>query len=405
MRSHRLVPALLVFTLGCSGAPRSDDQIAAWEAYCDRLKAAGIAALEDYPQNHEIDRDEALAYLASQVAYTVRDELIGEDPNFPLLRLGASTIDKWGLDGADVKYVGARIEGDASYRLHGRMGSAALIALQTFTMEPDYAAFASLSNDDLRPASDGSVDVLVSAEKPAEYRGVWLEVDPRATNLLVREYFNDWEKEVPSELYLERLDVPADPPAPQHEDRLERMATAFEKRVPMWLEMSSKVRSWVVNNFRGPPSATDQGLKDNVYGQGWFQISEDEALVIELEPPDATIWSFQLGNFWWESLDYVNRTGSLNGHQAFVNADGKVRIVVALEDPGVPNWLDPSGHPEGNILYRYQQSRTDPKPEAQLVDVAELREALPADTPSVTAQQRREEVAQRRHHAMRRWSP
>ncbi len=397
--------AAVVAMIGCAPPPASDAEIAAWEAYCDRLKATGVEILKDYPQPHAIDRQEALGYLAQQVAHSVQDVLVAEDASFPLLRLGASTIDKWGLDGADAKYLTARIRGDGVYRLHGRLGSATLIALQTFTMDPEYRPFASLSGDGWQAAPDGRIDLRISAERPEGWSGTWLPTDPEATDLFVREYFADWENETPSELFLERLDVPAAPPAPDLAGRLERMADGFAHRAPMWLQRSGRVRSWVVNDFRGPPEATEQGLKDNVYGQGWFQISRDEALLIELDAPDALLWSFQLGNFWWESLDYVNRTGSLNGHQAVASSDGRYRIVVAREDPGVPNWLDPASHPEGAILYRYQQSKNAPKPEARLVPVAELRAALPPDTPTVTREQRRAEIAARRAHATRRWAP
>ena len=152
-------------------------------------------------------------------------------------------------------------------------------------------------------------------------------------------------------------------------------------------------------------SAGGQGLADNLYGTGWFALEPDEVLLIELDPPDALLWSFQLGNFWWESRDYVNRTGSLNGDQAVASSDGRYRIVIAAEDPGVPNWLVTAGHPEGAILYRYQQARNNPRPSVRVLSRADLAGALPADTPRVTPEQRGESIARRRAHAAERWAP
>ena len=126
---------------------------------------------------------------------------------------------------------------------------------------------------------------------------------------------------------------------------------------------------------------------------------------VDRDAPDARLWSFQLGNLWAESIDYVNHTASLNGDQAFVNGDGRVRIVVAHEDPGVPNWLDTAGHPQGAILFRYQQTKTQPTPETEVVDAKTLRERLPGDTPTVTSDERAAEIAARRRHATKRWSP
>jgi len=113
----------------------------------------------------------------------------------------------------------------------------------------------------------------------------------------------------------------------------------------------------------------------------------------------------EVGNFWWQSLDYVNRSGSLNSHQAVKSSDGRYRLVIAHEDPGVPNWLDPGGYSEGMILYRYQQSKTAPRPTLELVPASELAKHLPADTKQVSSEERRAEIARRRDHAARRWSP
>jgi hypothetical protein len=160
-----------------------------------------------------------------------------------------------------------------------------------------------------------------------------------------------------------------------------------------------------LRNRLAPTANTGQGLADNFYGQGWFALEPGQVLLIELDAPDALLWSFQIGNFWWESLDYVSRTGSLNGDQAVASSDGRYRIVIAAEDPGVPNWLDTAGHPEGAILYRYQQAKNNPTAVARLVALEQLRAELPADTPSVSAEQRAREIAARQAHAARRWAP
>ena len=47
--------ALLLAPLGLR-AEELPDEIAAWNAFCDSLKASGAQILEQYPQTHEIDR-------------------------------------------------------------------------------------------------------------------------------------------------------------------------------------------------------------------------------------------------------------------------------------------------------------------------------------------------------------
>ena len=65
---------------------------------------------------------------------------------------------------------------------------------------------------------------------------------------------------------------------------------------------------------------------------------------------------------WFEQLDPVHRITSINQRQAQVDADGRVRIVIAQQDPGGPNWLDTSGHPEGLLTFRWFWPRSDPSP-------------------------------------------
>ena len=54
-----------------------------------------------------------------------------------------------------------------------------------------------------------------------------------------------------------------------------------------------------------------------------------------------------------ESLDYCHFTISINKHQARVEADGLVRVLVAHRDPGLPNWLDTAHHREGTMCWRW----------------------------------------------------
>ncbi len=384
-------------------------EVAAWVAFCERLEAEGAAILREHPQAHEIDRAEALRYLADQLAAAVRQVNDDRDRAFPILRLGASTRNKWGFDGADAKYVGARIDGSGVYRLHGRLGDARIIAVQTAVDGARYQAFDSVQRAGLGANEAGEFEILVAAERPEGWEGAFLPTHADANMLLVREYFADWENEPPSSWYLERLDAVA-APAPMDLESgrriLDDVAALFAQRAPLWLYRSEPARDQLRNRVHANPSdEVGQGLAGNVYGSGAFDLASGEALLISLDEPEALLWSFQIGNIWWESLDYVNRTASLNSEQAFVNADGRVRIVIANEDPGVPNWLDAAGHPSGQILFRFQQTRNHPVPAAEVVELSSLRERLPADTPDVTAEQRAAEIAARRDHAARRWAP
>ncbi len=376
-----------------------------WESFCDELKSAGkIILREDLPDD-ELTRAEGHRYLVQQLSAAIEQVLLGADLQ-PLLSLSFHKTKKWGGEPADGKFISARIHGDGRYRLHGTLGTARLTAMQLARTAPTYQAFGSLSNEEIGEPGE-PFEVMISREQPADWGGPWLELDPTAHLLFIRQYFGDWEREVPSEMMLERLDpVPTPQPlTPEVADgQLAKIAATFAGRVPAWFEWVLPMRADLTNAV-GPPVATAAGLDDNLYGHGWFDLEEDQALIITLDRPDALLWGFVLQNFWWESIDYVNHTSSLNGDQAVASSDGRFRLVIARRDPGVPNWLDTGGHREGVIQYRYQRTADAPVPEYELVSMGDLRTHLLEDTPEVSPEERQAELRIRRAHTARRWAP
>ena len=85
-----------------------------------------------------------------------------------------------------------------------------------------------------------------------------------------------------------------------------------------------------------------------------------------------------------------------------MGADGKFRAVIALTDPGVPNWLDPAGFTEGTIYGRWYDCSSHPTPTLKRVKLADLAAHLPPDTPHVTPEQRAAELAARVRGCQRR---
>jgi hypothetical protein len=137
---------------------------------------------------------------------------------------------------------------------------------------------------------------------------------------------------------------------------------------------------------------------------GSWKLAPDEALIIEVTPPEGLYWGYSLGNIWWETIDYGNRQSSLNGFQAVVDGDGKVRVVVAHQDPGVANWLDTAGHSQGPIILRCVRTETAPVPTVSVVPFDRLAEELPSDTRWVAARERASAIDIRRKAVSRRFA-
>ena len=101
-------------------------------------------------------------------------------------------------------------------------------------------------------------------------------------------------------------------------------------------------------------------------------LDADEVLLIEALPPACEYWNFQLNNHWMESLDYRYHTIHTNKHLATCEADGAIRLIVAHQDPGLPNWIETAGYTSGTMCFRWVRADTHPEPRTSVVRVRDL---------------------------------
>ncbi len=324
------------------------------------------------------------------------------DPYFAPANVDA--VLKWGMDCPDAAYTGAALRGDATYRVRGRRGTARYLGFQVMS---GIESSVNLVADDLDVAGDGSFEIMLSA---SEHAGNWMELSPRTSSLVVRQFFYDWDSEEPARLDIECLEPGPTWPDPEtlSPAGVARQLTAIgkflEASIAFWLDVEDGGRAQGINVFRQPAALTSMGAAaENVSVWGSWELDDEQALVIEVTPPDALYWSVSLGNHWWETIDYANRQSSLNGHQASIDDDGVFRAVVAHSDPGVANWLDTAGHRQGPVIFRWLRARGAPVPTTRVVAVDDLATTLPERTARVDAAQRRAIVARRRAAVRRRF--
>jgi hypothetical protein len=345
-------------------------------------------------------RAEGYRYLAQQLAHSVLVVLGNSDPERPHLDLLEDRVRRWGTLCSDAKAHETPLRDDRSYVIRGTRGSAHYLSFQV-TAGP--AGVAYLDQSGLRVEPDGSFELVLSP-KPAP--GNWLELPRGSTRLIVRQYFYDWQREEPARFWIEMLEDVGSPPHPTPEGiarELDAIAGYFEAHSAALLEQGASPGA--ANRMLPPLSMEAQaGAPRTWYGLGYFRLGPEDALIFELEPPQAHYWSVQLGNFWHEELDYENHASSLSARQARLDPDGKFRAVISLGDPGVANWLDPVGRTEGRIIYRCQDAPACPAPELRRVRFAELARELPAGTARAGPEQRRAEIRARRRHVARRFA-
>ena len=112
---------------------------------------------------------------------------------------------------------------------------------------------------------------------------------------------------------------------------------------------------------------------DRHFEFGYWRIPEGQALLVEFAEPTCRHWNFQLCNHWMENLaDYGRGEGYVDRENAIRHPDGSVCIVVAHDDPGLPNWVRPDDRDHGVMGLRFVQPDTTPVVTSRLVAVDDL---------------------------------
>lgn len=381
---------------------------ASWAAFCDELKQAGDLVFRDTAPNGDLDRAKGFRLLARNIALALQFKLENNDPAFPELLHYFDPIRKQGGDNTDALYLGAPINGEYSYRISGRRGNARYFAV-TVLEDGDTpwggAVVGQLIDDELAVASDGSFELFVG---PEPRPGNFIQTTPGTWRITFRQFFADWEGEEPMEARIDCLDAPAHSPqlSPQRlQQGLQDAAAWVGQSTFYWADMLDRWQGRP-NEFVSYRQLDDNAIDATPGGEPlicYWNLPEDEALVIRVHPPAASYWAVEFGNYWWESMDYRYRLCSTNCHHARLRDDGELVLVVAHSDPGVANWLDPSGHQEGYIALRWIKADGHPRPCCEQVKFKLLEDLLPADVSRVTPQQRREQLAGRRRGVVKRF--
>jgi hypothetical protein len=381
----------------------------AWQDFCHDLAAAGKEIL-DFPlegAESETLRAEGFRYLLGLVRSGLYSALELAEPDAPRWIRNPDSQAKWGAENPDNQYLWARIRPGGTYRVFGERRSVHdfLLEVKEGHMQlGDDRVFVAVTARDLHFDAAGRFSILLASEKPAGYAGDFLPIHPEAHYLQVRQYLLDWERESPASFAIERVGgaAPAPLSAAAMADRLDSAGEWTLATTRFWFEWVEQLRRGWRPGAIAPARRFVGGAPDIYYGNDWYKLGPDEALIFESELPDARYWQIELCDPWFKTLEFASRQTSLNHLQAQVSADGRFRCVIAHRDPGIQNWLDTTGNREGMIQYRWIWTTTNPQPSLRSVPFAELARHLPADTQRVGPEQRRAALAIREAHVQRR---
>ena len=325
-----------------------------WARFVDLL--GGADQVLDWPglELDDLDRAEGLRYLGRLLSVAVQAQFglrSTRHPAFQLLSNG------FGLDNPDNHYLGSPVDPALDYVIRGTTGTLSYLSFaaqnQNFSRTASITGGgAHLQQRDLLVDADGRFELVASS---TEHDGNWLRLEEDTSLLLARQTRADpTEQWVDLEIECVRPDGPPPPLDPASVgDRL-AMVALFVSGASAWFR--DWVSPWIERPHTFSLSHPDEqrlvGGDPNILSQsGYWSLGPGEVLEIDVRPPRCAYWNVQLANVWAESLDTRRRVW-LNNRSATLE-DGVAHVVVAHEDPGVPNWLDTAGHRHGLMHIRF----------------------------------------------------
>jgi len=325
----------------------------------------------------EVTGAEAYRFVLHLLAAGTEHHLEG-DPERPMFTRVVSPQRKLLGDNPDAIYYWTRVNGARSYRIRGATSGAAYTSFTVHGRDPSGGSMerviADVNDRDLEVAADGSYEIILSPER---HDGNWLRLEPDATSVITRHYFErvhsvQADPGVVIPLRIDPLEDPG-PPAPFTDAAMaarlravaahlrantlgmpapgEAPAYAFVSRVPNVLPKPASF---------GASGVATLGAVDLYYAMAPYLLGDGDALVMEGRLPACRFANVMLWNMHMQTLEYRHHRTSLNRAQMQTAADGVFRIVIAHRDPGVPNWIDTEGHKLGTIFWRFVLPETEP---------------------------------------------
>jgi hypothetical protein len=362
-------------------ADRTYEASVAFRALLDLLADADAAFLTgERAVGDETTVAEGYRYLL-EALHAALEIYLWNDPERPQFVPLTSPTFKWGGDNSDAFYSYAPVRGDLEYRVQGRKGADTVYLAVCVYGGPDDGRWStrivsSLNDRDLTLDADGQFEIVVSRTPPSDGRA-WLALDDDAVAIVTRDYHVELAAGASSSW--EITATPTAPPPPPLTDaqlaaRLRATASFLRELLAITPLPPPATPNSIDDVWKVPDVTYGWAARDAHYAMGSFDLRPGDALVLEGRPPECAYWGVMLWNPFMQTFDYRYQRIGLNGAQAALEPDGSWRVVVAHDDPGVPNWLSTAGHERGVIFFRwFLASGTPATPTARVVPVAELR--------------------------------
>lgn len=356
-------------------------------------------------------------------------------------------------DNPDTIYRFAGVNYASQYVITGRMPEGG--AKASFSVLTGMAGTTAsvLDADKLELGPDRTFVITVSGDPAAPGEKNHLQLTPDTTLIAIRDTLPDWNTDAPMALAIQRVAgphkslfgqfggfaIPGLGPLVAQSDFLTALVSLIPPlpAVPPFIrggltsllmlrgisEESKYIKVATTDAVTGKPKPpnvfTDPTrnasfLATQLQSAGYFQLADDQALVLTITPNQAGYFVAPVTNDWTITNNYWDAQTSLNNSQAKANPDGSYTLVVSPVEPvvggsSVWNWVSTGGVAQGTMAIRFQSLDAGnplvPKVSSQVVALSELASVLPAGTAYVTPAQRAAQLAARAAGFNRRFAP
>jgi hypothetical protein len=385
-----------------------------WEELIEGLRPLGDAMRARVPERLRGDPQimaESMRLLLSGLARASSDALVG-DRRHPIFVPELNIAQNIFQPNADTIYKSCLIERGGSYLLKGDRGTARMMILAQ--MGPDtlrtgkhHPVLDQGNFDALQIDNEGNFEVVISPERPGDYKGDWWPLNGSCEKFMIRIVSCDWGVEREPRFGIARLDVDKAKGRPS----VVALHHAFEEMPGIAavcaLAFPTHVQELRDQGFLNALKVFDvsqmSGLQGQSYYEGAYELADDEALITEVKIPESyKYWSIILTNELYETTDWYNNQSSLNDTQGIVDSDGIFRTVISARDPGVHNWLDTAGYKSGAVQGRWFGATATPNPNMRKVKLVDVMGQLPTGTKRVSPDERAVALRNRRIAAQKR---
>ncbi len=344
-------------------------------------EAEQLVANPPFPVSEQ-DLAEGYDYLAGSIRSSLQ-MAFDYDLEHPVLINPTHQYARQGLDNPDAIYFNAYLAPDASYLVSGVRGGSADLSFQI--MDGSYSAdgapgtLAAFDDRELEIAEDGSFEWCFGPELGLK----------KGSTLIIREVFDDWNREERGQLRLQRLDTAGRSRGPLDTERVAKKYGVAAKilvgRIKTWFAFPEWFTYKEPVNTLTVPRTTPGGLASQLSSIGHYDLAEDpeieRAMIVTVPVSECAYQAIQIGSRWYVSTDYEHHQTSLTKAQSQADPDGKFRYVISERNPGVANWLETCGHPQGVMMLRWQrvsrQLGAEDGPSVEVVAFDQLAHRLP----------------------------